>query len=82
MLNCGVDRFFVPGGYSPDKIIKGLAPHFGASDNNLAGLHVFTFNDLGPTEAWRQQSLRRLRLPAGSPVPDRPGAGRPQPEQV
>lgn len=53
-------RFFVPGGYSPDKIIKGLAPHIGAADNHLAGFHVFTFNDLGPTEAWRQQTLRSL----------------------
>jgi methylenetetrahydrofolate reductase (NADPH) len=75
-------RFFVPGGYSPDKIIKGLAPHFGEPDNHLAGLHVFTFNDLRPTEAWRQRSLRRLRLQAGSPAPARPGAGKHQPEHA
>jgi methylenetetrahydrofolate reductase (NADPH) len=53
-------RFFVPGGYSPDKIIKGLAPHIGKPDNALAGFHVFTFNDLAPTEAWRQRTLQAL----------------------
>jgi methylenetetrahydrofolate reductase (NADPH) len=53
-------RFFVPGGYSPDRIIKGLVPHMGAPDNALAGFHIFTFNDLGPTEAWRQRTLSGL----------------------
>jgi methylenetetrahydrofolate reductase (NADPH) len=75
-------RFFVPGGYNPDKIIMGLAPHFSQADNHLAGLHVFTFNDLGPTEEWRQQWLGRLRLPAGSQARAWPGAAKPEPEQA
>ncbi len=53
-------RFFVPGGYSPAKIIQGLAPHLGEPDNTLTGFHVFTFNDLEPTEAWRTRALRDL----------------------
>ncbi|MFW3169705.1 methylenetetrahydrofolate reductase [Geodermatophilus sp. CPCC 206100] len=53
-------RFFIPGGYSPDKIIKGLAPHIGKPDNTIEGFHVFTFNDLEPTEAWRQRTLQGL----------------------
>jgi len=53
-------RFFVPGGYDPTKIIKGLAPHLGKPDNTLAGFHVFTFNDLEPTEEWRTRTLRSL----------------------
>ncbi|TFV48474.1 methylenetetrahydrofolate reductase [Blastococcus sp. TF02A_35] len=53
-------RFFVPGGYDPTKIIKGLAPHLGKPDNALAGFHVFTFNDLEPTEEWRTRTLRSL----------------------
>jgi methylenetetrahydrofolate reductase (NADPH) len=53
-------RFFVPGGYSPDKIIRELAPHIGKPDNHIEGFHVFTFNDLGPTEAWRDQTLQSL----------------------
>ncbi|CCG03469.1 methylenetetrahydrofolate reductase [Blastococcus saxobsidens] len=53
-------RFFVPGGYSPDKILEGLAPHIGKPDNRIEGFHVFTFNDLGPTEEWRRGMLRNL----------------------
>lgn len=53
-------RFFVPGGYSPDRIIRGLTPHIGAPDNAIAGFHVFTFNDLGRTEAWRRRTLENL----------------------
>jgi methylenetetrahydrofolate reductase (NADPH) len=53
-------RFFLPGGYSPNKIITGLAPHLGKPDNGIEGFHVFTFNDLGPTEAWRQRMLADL----------------------
>lgn len=75
-------RFFLPGGYSPDKVIKGLTPHFGQRDNHLAGFHVFTFNDLGPTEEWRRQSPRRLRLHADGPALPRPGAGKPEPEHA
>jgi methylenetetrahydrofolate reductase (NADPH) len=53
-------RFFVPGGYRPDKIIRGLAPHLDEADNALAGFHVFTFNDLEPTEAWRKRIVENL----------------------
>ena len=53
-------RFFVPGGYSPDKIIKELVPHIGEPDNHIDGFHIFTFNDLGPTETWRQKTLQNL----------------------
>ncbi|MEU2775737.1 methylenetetrahydrofolate reductase [Streptomyces sp. NPDC007162] len=53
-------RFFVPGGYRPDKIIRALAPRLGKPDNTIAGFHVFTFNDLEPTEAWRQRAFRGL----------------------
>ncbi|RZU31082.1 methylenetetrahydrofolate reductase [Blastococcus saxobsidens] len=53
-------RFFVPGGYNPAKIIKGLAPHMGKPDNTITGFHVFTFNDLEPTEEWRKQTIQAL----------------------
>lgn len=53
-------RFFLPGGYRPGKIIDGLAPHIGEPDSSIAGFHVFTFNDLEPTEGWRQHMLRSL----------------------
>ncbi|MEU9335686.1 methylenetetrahydrofolate reductase [Streptomyces sp. NPDC048290] len=53
-------RFFLPGGYSPDKLIEKLTPAFAQDTNSLAGFHVFTFNDLDSTEAWRQAWLARL----------------------
>ncbi|WP_169989049.1 methylenetetrahydrofolate reductase [Microbispora sp. H10836] len=53
-------RFFLPGGYSPNKLIERLAPAFAHPDNNLQGFHVFTFNDLESTEAWRQRWLAKL----------------------
>ena len=53
-------RFFMPGGYNPAKIIKGLAPHLGKPDNTLEGFHIFTFNDLHATEAWRKKTLEGL----------------------
>jgi methylenetetrahydrofolate reductase (NADPH) len=56
-------RFFVPGGYRPTTIIAGLAPHLGEPDNAIAGFHVFTFNDLAPTEARRQRTLQDLGGP-------------------
>jgi len=53
-------RFFLPGGYSPDKLIQRLTPAFGQPGSGLEGLHVFTFNELDTTEAWRQRWLERL----------------------
>ncbi|WP_224391535.1 methylenetetrahydrofolate reductase [Pseudonocardia sp. ICBG1293] len=53
-------RFFLPGGYSPNKLIERLTPAFARPDNNLSGFHVFTFNDLDSTEAWRQRWLAKL----------------------
>lgn len=53
-------RFFLPGGYSPDTLIERLTPAFGGPDTGLEGLHVFTFNELDTTEAWRQRWLARL----------------------
>lgn len=51
-------RFFMPGGYSPTKLVKSLVPDT-AGASLIDGFHVFTFNDLKHTETWRQQALRR-----------------------
>ncbi len=50
-----VTRFFQPGGFSPDRLIKGL--DIADPSAGIAGFHVFTFNDLEDTEAWRRQHL-------------------------
>lgn len=53
-------RFLLPGGYRPDRLVERLAPAFGAGDQHLDGLHVFTFNEFAGTEAWRQAWLQRV----------------------
>ncbi len=50
-------RFFRPGGFSPDTLIKGLEPALADPEHKVAGFHIFTFNDLADTEAWRQRKL-------------------------
>jgi methylenetetrahydrofolate reductase (NADPH) len=52
-------RFFTPSGYSPDKVMSGLTPHIGRPDNAIERFHVFTFNDLESTEAWRKRNMHR-----------------------
>ena len=52
-----VTRFLQPGGFSPDKLIKGLGPALASPEQRVAGFHIFTFNDLADTEAWRQRKL-------------------------
>ncbi len=52
-----VTRFLQPGGFSPDRLIKGLAPLLADPEPKIAGFHIFTFNDLADTEAWRQRKL-------------------------
>ena len=47
------------GGYRPDHLVDGLAGTVADPDLNVAGWHLFTFNDIRSTEAWRQQLLAR-----------------------
>lgn len=49
-----------PGGYSPDDLILGLAPRLADPAANIAGFHVYTFNRVETTEAWRQDMLAAL----------------------
>ncbi len=50
-------RFLKPGGYSPDGLVKELAPYVGDQDYNIAGFHIYTFNQVESTEKWRQEIL-------------------------
>ena len=52
-----VTRFLQPGGFSPDRLIEGLGPALTDPEGKITGFHVFTFNDLAETEAWRQRKL-------------------------
>tara|TARA_B110000503_G_scaffold96754_1_gene145471 strand:+ start:756 stop:1613 length:858 start_codon:yes stop_codon:yes gene_type:complete len=54
-------RFFVPGGYSPNKLIRGLKSAIGSADNNIDTFHMFTFNEIAGTEAWRLKMLEQYK---------------------
>jgi methylenetetrahydrofolate reductase (NADPH) len=53
-------KLFLPGGYSPDRLIEGLKPGFTDPESNVQGLHIYTFNEVERTEAWRREMLKRL----------------------
>jgi methylenetetrahydrofolate reductase (NADPH) len=52
-------RTLQPGGYSPKRFVSALLPGIASPDRKVAGLHVFTFYEIEPTERWRQQMLAR-----------------------
>jgi methylenetetrahydrofolate reductase (NADPH) len=45
------------GGYSPDELVERLAPYAGDELYDIAGLHLYTFNQVERTEEWRQKML-------------------------
>jgi methylenetetrahydrofolate reductase (NADPH) len=48
------------GGYRPGRLVDGLAPSLADPASRVAGLHVYTFNEVARTERWRQETLARL----------------------
>jgi methylenetetrahydrofolate reductase (NADPH) len=62
-------RFWTPGGYSPDRFLDRAAAVLTAPASGVAGLHLFTFNQLQQAEQWRRAALERTgtskRLLAG-----------------
>ena len=48
------------GDFDPDPLVLGLDTSLDGRRPNMAGFHVFTFNDLEGTERWRQERLARL----------------------
>ena len=55
-------RLWVPGGYSPDRFLDRAAPAITAPGAAVAGLHLFTFNQLQPAERWRRAALERTGI--------------------
>ena len=53
-------RFAAPGGYSPDRLLQRSEAALIAPSAGVAGLHVFTFNQIAETEVWRREVLERL----------------------
>ncbi len=46
--------------FKPDKLVAELAPFITEPDRNVAGLHLYTFNEVERTERWRREALERL----------------------
>ena len=55
-----VGRLVRPGGYAPDELILRLGSAFVDPGIDIQGLHVYTFNQVSSTEAWRAQFVSRL----------------------
>ncbi len=55
-------RFWVPGGYSPDRLLDRAAGVVTAPGSGVVGLHLFTFNQLRQTEQWRKAALERTGI--------------------
>ncbi|MBW3604021.1 MAG: methylenetetrahydrofolate reductase [Actinobacteria bacterium] len=47
------------GGYRPDALVENLAATVADPEMRVAGWHLFTFNEIRRTEAWRQDLLTR-----------------------
>lgn len=57
-------RLLQPGGYRPDRLIEGLSSAIEDPWYGIQGFHIYTFNELRETEAWRLRMLRRLETAA------------------
>ncbi|GGI04110.1 methylenetetrahydrofolate reductase [Egicoccus halophilus] len=54
-------RLLVPGGYNPTRLLRRLGKTLSQTPTYVSGLHIFTFNELERTEAWRQKLLASVR---------------------
>ncbi|MFD6175252.1 methylenetetrahydrofolate reductase [Streptomyces coeruleorubidus] len=53
-------RFATPGGYSPERLLTPAVADLTSPAAKVAGLHLFTFNQIAETERWRRALLERL----------------------
>jgi len=54
-------RLAAPGGFTGERFLEKCAPALGEPGALVEGLHVFTFNQIAETEAWRTGLLEQLR---------------------
>ncbi|MGZ5372806.1 MAG: methylenetetrahydrofolate reductase [Aeromicrobium sp.] len=60
-------RIATPGGYSPEKFLEKISPTTREPASHVEGLHLFTFNQVAETEAWREDLIARLGSSATLP---------------
>lgn len=47
------------GTYTPDDLVEGLSPYADDDHYNIRSLHIYTFNQVPDTEAWRLNQLKK-----------------------
>ena len=50
--------------FKPDPLLRGLMPTLADPASNVAGFHLYTFNEVARTERWRRQALERVEAAA------------------
>jgi methylenetetrahydrofolate reductase (NADPH) len=53
-------RLAAPGGFTGERFLEQCAPLFARPEALVTGLHVYTFNQVAETEAWRRGMIDRL----------------------
>jgi methylenetetrahydrofolate reductase (NADPH) len=53
-------KMFMPGGYSPNRLVLGLRSALADPESNIEGFHIYTFNDVKKTETWRREMMERV----------------------
>ena len=53
-------RIAAPGGYSPERFIERISPTTREASSHVEGLHLFTFNQVAETHAWREGLIAEL----------------------
>ncbi|MDH3498653.1 MAG: methylenetetrahydrofolate reductase [Acidimicrobiia bacterium] len=56
-----VRTFIQPGGYSADELLEDMVDTLADETANVAGVHIYTFNQVETTERWRRDYLDLLR---------------------
>ena len=68
-------RLTLPRGYRPSSLLERLGPDLARAENRVAGLHLFTFNEIEQAESWRRSALAELAGPAAPSGETSNGAG-------
>jgi methylenetetrahydrofolate reductase (NADPH) len=53
-------RLAAPGGFTGERFLERCAPALSRPEALVTGLHVYTFNQIAETEAWRREYMGRL----------------------
>jgi len=58
-------RLAAPGGFTGERFLQQCAPALRSGEARAEGVHVFTFNQIAETEAWRTRVIEQLTERAG-----------------